>query len=254
MLIDKYAYSNKLLNVHPVEKFLFAILTLFLCLFLNPPVISLLIIILNSIILIWKAGIMPGFYLKLMFIPLSFLFIGTVTIAFNIIPAHEKALLSFTVFNFTVGLTQNSFLQAQNVFLKALGSASCLYFLSLTTPMIDIVSVLRKLKFPELFLELMSLVYRLIFIFINIAGRIHTSQSSRLGYYGIKNSFKSLGGLISSLFFISYKKADDLYIALEARGYTGKLNVLEKQYKLSKKNIVFILVFEISLVFLGVVK
>ena len=254
MLIDKYAYYNRLLNVHPIEKFLYAILTLLLCLFLNSATISITIIILNSVILVYKAGIKADFYLKLLLIPVSFLFIGTATIAFNVITHQEKALLCFNIFNFNIGITQSSFIQAQNIFLKAFGSVSCLYFLALTTPMVDIVSVLRKLKFPELFLELMSLVYRLIFIFIKIAGRIHTSQSSRLGYYGINNSFKSMGYLISSLFLLSYKKADDLYTALEARGYTGKLNVLEKQYKLSKKRIAFIMVFEISLIFLGVIK
>lgn len=251
--IDKLAYSSRLLFVNPLEKFLFAIITLFLSVFLNSPTISILVLIINSFLLIYKAGIKLQFFLKLMLIPLYFLLIGTSTIAFNIINPYIKAIFSFNIFNFHIGITQASFLQAENVFFKAFAASSCLYFLILTTPLIDIISILRKLKIPELFLELMELIYRFIFILLETAENIHNSQNSRLGYSGISNSFKSLGYLISSLLFRSTYRANQLVIALESRGYTGLINVLENEYKFSHKNIFMIILFEIFLLTIHVV-
>ena len=244
MLIDKYAYSNKFLNIHPFEKFLITALTLFLLLVLNSPMVSIFVLIINSGILIYKAGIDQGFYLKLMLLPFSFLLMGTLSIAFNLISPHEKALLSFSILSFNIGITKISFIQAYSLFLKALSSVSCLYFLALTTPLIDIISVLKKFRLPELFLELMGLIYRFIFILSNTAGAIYNSQDSRLGYFGIKNSFRSMGYLVSNLFIRAFNKSNQLFIALESRGYTGSINVLENEYKYNYKNIIIIIFIE----------
>ena len=245
--IDKHAYCNRLLSVHPMEKFLFAIITLFLCIFLNSPAVSITVLVLNSFILVYKAGIKSDCYIKFMLLPLYFLFAGTLTIAFNLITPDIKAIFYFHLLNFTVGITHESFIQALNLFLKAFGSVSCLYFLTLTTPLIDIISVLRRLKFNELFLELMGLIYRLIFIFMETADRIYNSQDSRLGYNSVKTGFKSLGALVSNLFVLSFSRANQLFTALESRGYTGSINVLESEYEFSHKNMFLIILAEILL-------
>ena len=250
MYIDKCAYTNRLANVHPMEKLAFVALTMTICLSANSIHIPVLIILIMSLLTLFKAGIPYKFYIKLMLIPLSFLFLGVISVAVNIIQNPPEALFSISLFGKHFGITQESLFYSARLFFKSFGSVSCLYFLSLTTPLVDIVSVLRKLKFPEIFLELMSLIYRLIFILIRIAGRIHTSQTSRLGYSILKNQYRSLGQLVSRLFILSYKKVNDLFVALESRGYAGQLNVLEKQYKLSPKFISFIVIIEISLVFL----
>jgi cobalt/nickel transport system permease protein len=87
---------------------------------------------------------------------------------------------------------------------------------------------------------------------VMIAGQIHTSQTSRLGYSTFRNQFRSMGQLISSLFIISYKKVNGLFMALESRCYNGKMNVLEKKYKFSPVNIIMIMAIELSLVILTV--
>ena len=248
--IDKHAYCNKLLSVHPMEKFLFAIITLLLCVILNSPAVSITVFVLNSLILIYKSGIKADLYLKFMLIPLYFLLIGTLTIAFNFITPEMKAVFSFHIADFIIGITPGSFIQAQNVFLKALASVSCLYFLTLTTPLIDVISVLKRFKLPELFFELMGLVYRLIFILLETADMIYNSQNSRAGYSGVKNTFKSLGYLASNLFVISFNRANQLFTALESRGYTGSINVLENEHVFSFKNIFLIILTEAFLLIL----
>ena len=79
--------------------------------------------------------------------------------------------------------------------------------------------------------ELMGLVYRFIFVLMDIADAMYTAQSSRLGYTNVASGYRSLSGIASSLFIRSYKRAHDLYSALEARGYDGEINVLEQHYR-----------------------
>lgn len=232
--IDKCAYSNKLINVHPMEKFIFIIVTIIVCLSSNSVITPVFILFSVSLLTIFAARTPFRFYIKLMLIPFSFLLLGVITILveIKISPA------------ITFSITPQSIDTASKLFLRALGSSSCLYFFSLTTPLIDITAILKKTKCPEIIIELISLIYRLIFILIDITGRIHTSQSSRLGYSSLENQYRSLSQLISSMFVLSYKKAHDLFVSLESRCYNGNINVLEKHYRLSAKNIMFIVFLE----------
>ena len=245
--IDRYSYCNRLINVHPMEKFFFAMATMFICLAGNSIFVLLLILFLMAGVTVFKGGIPLSFIFKLMLIPFAFLIISTLTIAVNVIHDTGNLVWGFGAFGTTLGITKDSINHAAVLFVKALGSVSCLYFLSLTTPMVDIISILRRLKVPTLFVELMSLIYRFIFVLMNTSDRIFTSQTSRLGYFGLKNSYNSLGQLATTLFVRSYKRSQDLFTALESRCYNGDLKVLEQQYHYSGRNITLILAVDIVL-------
>jgi cobalt/nickel transport system permease protein len=253
--IDRYAYYSRLENINPLEKFIFAFTTIAICLWANSILVSIVIITLMIGVAVLKGGIPLSFYLKLILIPFSFLTIGVLTIAINVIVESSKMLWGFQFFGYTIGFTLQSLELAAKVFFKALGAVTCLYFLSLTTPIADIISVLKKFGFPVLFLELMSLIYRFIFMLMETADQMFLSQISRLGYYGLKNGLDSLGQLGSTLFIRSYKRSQDLYNALEARCYQGELKVLEQVYPIiSKRNLILIFLVEtvlIMIAFLG---
>ena len=135
-----------------------------------------------------------------------------------------------------------SIIESVKVLFRSLAAVSCLYFLSLSTPIVELLSVLRKLKVPKLFIELMSLIYRFIFIILDTVNMIYISQNSRLGYSNLKTGYNSLGKLIGSLFLSSYKRSQDMYTALESRCYDGDINVIENTYKISYVNIFMIII------------
>ncbi len=249
--IDQYAYSNRMRAVHPGERFAFAILTLVICLAFPSMVANLAILLLMAGVVILWAGIPWRFYLKLMSLPFSFLVVGVVTIAVSLSRNPEPTLQGITVWGVTIGVTDQDLRVAAELFFKSLGAVSCLYFLSLTTPVLEIIAVLKKLRIPVLFIELMSLVYRFIFVLMETADRIYTAQSSRCGYATIKNSYLSMGQLASNLFIKSYHRSRMLFTALESRCYTGELKVLEPHYTVSKVNILIIVVIDLALVVLA---
>lgn len=254
--IDQLAYANRLRFQHPMEKFLFSIITMTVCLVANSYVIYFAVILLMSLITLFRAGIPWRFYFKLILLPLSFLLIGLFTIVVSIgwqgAEAHEinsSAWLYRIAFNnFWVGIRLADTLLTANIFLKSLATVTCLYFLSLTTPMVEIIAVLKKLRVPKIFIELMSLVYRFVFVLLETAQKVYVSQNSRCGYGSLKTSFNSAGQLLSSVFVKSFHKSQNLFTSLSARGFTGDLNVLEPEFCYSLKNISLIIVVETLLI------
>ncbi|KGN03307.1 cobalt ABC transporter permease [Clostridium novyi A str. 4570] len=244
--IDKLSYISKLRYVNPMEKFLFSMITMFCGIFLNNILVSIIIFLVMSFMTLYKAKIPFISYYKLILIPLVFLIIGIITIAINI-GYNNEFLFSFKIFGLTMGCTKEGIYNAMQILFKSMSSVSCLYFLALTTPIVEILSVLKKLRVPKLFIELMGLIYRLIFVLFETMNTIYISQTGRLGYSTVRKGYKSLGQLVTTLFVRAYKKSQDMYTAMEARCYNGEINVIEKRYKISYKNIGMIISFQIVL-------
>lgn len=248
IFIDKLAYTSKLKNVNPMEKFIFAMVTIIMCIMLNKIEVSITILLLMAYITIFKGKLPIKDYIILMSLPLVFLMIGVITIAINVVSLSGGGIFSFKILGVTLGCTYDSILIAARLFFKSLASVSCLYFLTLTTPIFEVLSVLRRLKVPKLFVELMGLIYRFIFVLLDTVSMIYISQNSRLGYSTFRRGLNSLGKLVTSLFISSYKRSQDIYIAMESRCYDGEINLLENHYTYSYKNIFLIIVVEVALI------
>jgi len=246
--IDKYAYSSKLRFQNPMEKLFCALLTLGVSVWADSIYISLLILCIMSWLTIKKGGTSPKIFLRLLLIPISFLIIGMIPIAFSISKDANRMVYSFSVFQSYIGISKIGAMQAIKIFFRSLGAISCLYYLSINTPMIDLLSALKRLGCPRFLVELMGLTYRFIFIIFEISNTMFIAQSSRLGYSNLKNGFRSMGALVSTMFIRSYKHAEDLYTALEARGYNGELNVLEGPYLSSFGGYIIPMVFNLLLI------
>ncbi|MBU3161094.1 cobalt ECF transporter T component CbiQ [Clostridium frigoris] len=249
--IDKLAYISKLKNVNPMEKFIFSMATIIVCISLNNIADSIIILLLMGFITVYKGKLPLKNYIELMSIPLVFLIMGVITIAINVATSSKGLIFSFSIFNVTLGCTYDSLITAARLFFKSLAAVSCLYFLTLTTPVFEVLSVLRKLKVPKLFVELMGLIYRFIFVLLDTANMIYISQSSRLGYSTFRRGFNSLGNLVTSLFLSAYKRSQDIYMAMESRCYDGDINLLENHYVTSYKNISLIILVEVFLIIIS---
>ena len=249
--IDKLAYISGLKKVNPMEKFIFAFATIIICIVLNNMTDSIIILLLMSAITVFKGKIPFKNYIEFMSVPLVFLIFSVFTIAINVVGNGERVIFSINILNIKLGCTYDSALTATRLFSKAIASVSCLYFLTLSTPVFEVLSVLTKLKVPKLFVELMGLIYRFIFVLLDTANMIYISQNSRLGYSTLKTGFNSLGQLITTLFISSYKRSQDIYTAMESRCYDGDINLLENNYTYSYKNISLIIVVELVLIIIN---
>ena len=93
----------------------------------------------------------------------------------------------------------------------------------------------------------MLLIYRYIFVLLEIASNLRTAQNSRLGNKDYRTSLKSFGALASALFIRAIKKSNALYDAMESRCYDGTIRVLNETYPPAGKEIIAIVLFELAL-------
>ncbi len=220
--LDSFAHSNGIRDVNTYYKIIFALLTLIVCLASTSPVIPLFITLLMSFLIIFLAKIPVKFYLRFLSIPFIFALITFLFMAifFGVTePWFNLGVLNLVVYKdgFNLGFL---------VFSRIMGCFSCLAFLSLTTPMTELFSILERVKIPKIVLEIAMLMYRFIFVFLDETSNMYHSQETRLGYSNLKNTFKSMGMLASNLFIRTWIKGEQTYIAMESRCYNGSLKTV----------------------------
>ncbi len=225
--IDAFAYASKLRNWNAGYKVLLATVSLILCIAFNNIYVSVAVILMMGYLTVVAGELEFDHYISMMTIPIVFMVVGAITIAigYSLKPVGQYNLHVFNLFY--IHCSNKSLLQAGALILKALGAVSALYMMTLTTPLTELVSVLRRIHMPQLIVELMNMIYRYIFIMLETYTRLKNSAESRLGYCDFRTSCYSFGNIASNLFVVSLKKANAYYNALEARCYDGELNFLE---------------------------
>ena len=235
--LDKLSYMSAIRMHNPNEKVCFSLSFLLLCILCNHWFISILVFLLMSFSSIFVAKISRKIYLKLLSLPLIFTMLGVLGIVFSQWDLQKE-------------IPKEVYFLSASLLMKSFASTSCLYFLVLSTPMVDIIYSLSCCKLPSLFLELMMLMYRYIFVLLEFSYIVFVSQDSRLGYMGYKKSIHSLAKLVSSLFLGSYWKAEECFSAMESRLYQGEIKVLRMSYRSNRKNYYKIFFLLMAYVFL----
>lgn len=246
IVIDKLCYQSGLRYVNATEKFVYAMLSLLLCVLSRSVWAPLLVFAVNGILTVKKGGIPLFRYIKLLLIPAGFLLVGTAAILVNISKTPLDA-FAFPVGTWYITGSRASVLWGVLLCVRALAAVTCLYFLSLNTTMTDILGVLAKLHLPPLVIELMMLVYRFIFVLLETASAIMVSQESRLGNRTFGSGIRAFGGMTASLFILALRKSGALYDAMESRCYDGRIRVLPQENPAKTEEMIMIGAFELVL-------
>lgn len=227
---DRCAYLSRLRQVDPIPKLWFSLAALLVCVFADSILVGIATLLLLSLLNALLGGQKAGDILHFLKVPLVFLLIGCLTIVIRPI-GEAEALWAFRLLGkFRWGITVANLHMGLMVFCKAMGAVSAMYFLSMNTPMTDLTAALERLHVPKLMVELMELIYRFIFLLADSARRIRIAQESRLGYQTLRQSIRSMGDLLSTVFVRSLQRGNRVFSALESRGYTGTLTTLPSQY------------------------
>lgn len=207
--MEQYAYASKIRHSNASLKTAFSIAVLLLCVVLDSIPVSVFVILSMMAVTVGIGKIRLADYISLMGIPLFFIVFGGIALIFT---THDAGR--------TAGVT-----------LRAVGGISAFYFLVLSTPVSEILTVFRKCRLPKLFIELMYLIYRFIFVLTDVWNSMNTAAQARLGYVDYKTSLRTFGGIAGNLLILSMRKADAFYNAMESRCYTGELCFLEESEK-----------------------
>jgi len=130
-------------------------------------------------------------------------------------------LVSFNLGGFFIIITLNGIIKAINFILKIWICVAALTLLILTTSFSKIINALQSFKIPKLFILMIALTYRFIFLFIDEAYRMVLAKEART----IKKQkkieiMKNIGSIISNLFIRAYERGERVYLAMKSRGYS----------------------------------
>ncbi|HWQ71226.1 MAG TPA: cobalt ECF transporter T component CbiQ [Desulfitobacteriaceae bacterium] len=247
--LDFYAYNSRIRHWNPVFKAVLSILTVLLCIALNNPYVSVVVITAMAYLTVIKGKLPLPEYLAVLAIPIVFILVSVfaIIIDFSRQPMGQYNLnLGFCyVFTSRAMLNQGLFL-----ILKIFAAISALMMMTLSTPSSEIIYVLRKVHVPKIIVELMNMIYRYIFVLTDVFLKMKNSAESRLGYCDLKTSWQTFGSIAGNLLVVSLKKANAYYDAMEARCYDGDLLFLEEEKKCEKTLIAAAAAFMIFLLML----
>lgn len=108
-------------------------------------------------------------------------------------------------------------------------NVSLAVLLVLTTPWADLLTSLHTLKVPSVFVLVLSMGYRYIFLFLHTLNGMFEARKSRVvarlgGGEDRRWITRSMGALMSR----SFKMSNDVYAAMLARGFTGEIRTYSR--------------------------
>jgi cobalt/nickel transport system permease protein len=229
--IDSLAYQSRLRYLPSEHKLGFAAV-LFVLGYLSPPPVQLVIAVWLAIWVVIYAGIPTRTYTKLLAIPLTFWLTSVPALVIGVVGLEGISALQGDIWNgVSIGnlyiyLSRQGGQQMLTLLARTLALTSCLYFVLLTVPFIELVRILQQLGCPELITELLSLMYRFIFVLTQTVQELLTAQQSRAGYCDWRTGMRSLGILVGQLLTNTLNNYRQIALGLNSRGFNGTLQVL----------------------------
>ncbi len=224
---EQYVHAGS--NIHRVDARVKVILTLAFIIFLNLtpfnawPAYTLFLTLILIVVLFSRLGVV--LVLKRSLIALPFI-LSAAPLVFTLPPLMMIEVLPGNALPFSqVGLGRFT-----SIGFRAWISILAAIILTATTRFPDLMTAFRQLKVPKLFVAIISLMWRYLFVIVeevsNMA-RARASRSSRLsglrpgGTIAWRASVS--GGMAGSLFLRSLERSDRVYAAMLSRGYNGDL-------------------------------
>jgi cobalt/nickel transport system permease protein len=223
MLIEQLSYSNRWRRVHPAAKSVFALCGMVAAYLTHSSVVAFMMALLLIAVTCLGAGIPLVSYVRVCAAPLLFLLVSGATLAVSVGWQDGFPWLCLES-------SQAQLFAASHVAGRSLVCLAALLFLALTTPLNDLIALLRRIGFPAVLTDLMTLCYRTLFVFVEATHDITTAQASRLGYTTPRLALRSLGIMVASLTVQIWQRSLALHQAALSRANDGPLCFLPPGY------------------------
>lgn len=129
----------------------------------------------------------------------------------------------FTLFIIIPVLFMGNLFSATIFVLRVATSVSFVVLFTLTTKHGTLLKSLRALGVPAVFIQVLDMTYRYVFLLIKIFEEMHLSLKARtIKKFGPKEASHWIASRMAFLFKKSVRMSEDVYFAMIARGYTGE--------------------------------
>jgi len=229
--LDALAQKSRLNGINSALKFwtLFALMIISVA--STSSAAGVFLMIASLVLAVFVGGLKLSNYIRIITLPIAFLLMGGLALLFEV-TSEPIGVLNFNAFGFWLCVSENAQSQTALTMSRAFGAVSCLMLLTVSTPMPEIINVLRRARCPELIIDLMYLIYRYIFILLSLHHEMHDAAKSRLGFRDYRTSLRSTGRIYSNLLGRSYQFACKNFDAMESRCYSTGIRFLERKNKI----------------------
>ena len=225
--IDLLARKSRFAGVNAALKVWSSSILLALCICSQSVWPPLALLFLMALLTVAVGGLPLQDYLSLLALPAAFLLLSGLALLWDFAPS-AVGVVDLPCFGGYFTVLPAAQISARLVMARALGAVSCLYLLSLSTPMPEILSVLRRAHVPSIVIELAVLIYRYIFILLATHRNMKDAAASRLGFGPLKRSLRTTGKLYGNLLSRSFRRAGAYFDAMESRCYAGDIRFLDR--------------------------
>ena len=133
-----------------------------------------------------------------------------------------------TWFGHEVGLTSEGLHGAAIIIVRVAVSISLVVLLTLTTPWTRLLSALRALFVPKIFILVLGMAYRYLFHLLGSVTDMYTARKARTVDAGtdVTSARAFVAASAGALFGKAHALSDEVYLAMVARGYDGNARTL----------------------------
>jgi len=219
---DVFAHKENLITgIEARTKIAFTVIALVINL-LSPTIYTPIAIAVFCLATLIAIRIPPKLLLLRLIMPLVMAAVVLITQVFfyGTTPLFTIPLWGFHLVGYEEGLARGLLIMC-----RVIGGVSLILFLSMSTPANKLLVAARWFRLPKAVIELSLLIYRYIFVLIEEAIAIKDAQRVRLGYGNWQQSIKSVGTLGGILVLRAYDRAERVFAAMIARGYTGAIAI-----------------------------
>ncbi len=180
-------------------------------------------IYLLALILAWASAIPAGFFIKRVWLALPF-FTGMIVLpALFITPGPALVQLPLGLAITRTGVTTVAFL-----LLRVSTSVSLTLLLILTTRWNTVLSALSVLRIPDVFILILGMTYRYIYLLLHITNDMFLSRKSRVvGRLNADEQRHMLAAIGGTLLGKSLNLSSEVYLAMQSRGFRGNMVTLK---------------------------
>ncbi|MCX5667998.1 MAG: cobalt ECF transporter T component CbiQ [Candidatus Omnitrophica bacterium] len=220
---DEYASRNGFLqSIDPRMKLVTFVIFLLTVLFTHSIIAALCLYVL-CLALAYFSKISIGFFLKRtwIFIPLFSFFIAIPALFSIFTPGDPIA--GFKALGLNLVITSQGLFGALLFVTRVIASVSFAVLLSITTKHFELLKVLRIFRIPQVFVMILGICYRYIYLFTEMIENTYLAIKSRVGrrvHY--KKGQHIVAWNIASLWYRSYQLNETVYSAMLSRGYEGE--------------------------------
>jgi len=211
--------DNALARVDSRTKLIVALSMLVAVIFSTTPVFPLAVLVL-CVAATAAIGVPVGLIGMRLAAPLG---IASVLLVLQSILTGTTPFWTTVVWDTKIAVTQEGFHAGLLIASRVLGSVSVILLLSSVTPAHRVFRAMGALGVPQGWVEIAMLMYRYIFVLLDMTADVTAAQRVRLGYSNARRGLASAGIVAGTVVLRSMDQAVRTNEAMRVRGYRGEI-------------------------------